>query len=181
MLAALRGPRGLRARACPGRGGTRMTDLRVRTAVGGRTAADTSTARSLARTLRQATLGNRGAGSEGPRVAMGTALPRGLEAWLGTLRTEAAALRARGALPEGYTWSSIANPLIWAAASPQGLGQLRAALDSVRVEHRAADLMAAWWERQQVRSVEDAAAWLTDRARAMAGLRRPAGTPELRP
>ena len=34
------------------------------------------------------------------------------ECWAGTLSATVRALRARGTVPEGYTWSSVANPFI---------------------------------------------------------------------
>ena len=52
--------------------------------------------------------------------------------------------RGLGGLPPGYTWSAIACPYVWAAASAEGNRQLYALLNELGVPTLGAESLAAW-------------------------------------
>ena len=98
-------------------------------------------------------------------------VPPVLDAWLRTLTNTVGTLLRQGGIPEGFTWSGVANPFIWATASLAGRQHLRAALDQLGVGHRSADMLSDWWEGRGVRTARGAATWIS----AHSGRRRGAG------
>ena len=99
------------------------------------------------------------------RVTVGGALmavvtSHNLASWMDVLERTIGGLRALCRVPDGFTWSNVANPLIWWAACPGGRQLLRGALDRARAGHQAADLVAAGWGRLQAHSAGTFAACL---------------------
>jgi hypothetical protein len=103
-------------------------------------------------------------GLEDAAAGTGDTATSPLDRWLATLTATVLALKARGAVPAGYTWSNVANPIIWAIASGQGMEALLRALRVLGMGRQVVDLLVDWWRQQGVSNASLAAAWLVARA-----------------
>ena len=60
-------------------------------------------------------------------------------------------------LTEGYTWSAVVVPLVWATASALGTQEAEGRLASIGMPTRAVTRLRAWWVAQGVHDVGAAA------------------------
>ena len=132
------------------------TDISVLRGSGGPHTALTSP-RAPRRSVADLPGGGPGAG-EGDSI---TDISPELDSWMRTLHNTVGMLLGHGSIPEGFTWSGVANPFIWAASFPPGRRRLRATLDQLAVGHRSADMVSDWWGGHGIRTASAAADWIT--------------------